>query len=331
MNTKRIYLDHAATSWPKSPDVLEAMDRCAAELGAAGRGAYASAAKADSHIQILRRRLSQLIDAESPSEISLHCNGTMALNAAIHGLIRPGDHVVTTAADHNSVLRPLHFLSKRSGVELTVVPCDQYGFVSADAVLSHVQPNTRLVAMTHASNVTGCVLPVEEVGVTLSDRETMFLVDAAQTLGYVPVSLKNIRADLLAAPGHKGTGGPLGTGLLYVASAIQNDIIPVIQGGTGSASESLSMPDRFPDKLEAGNLNVPALAGWSVALGDLDQSSVGLALVKLSGMMHEMLANISSVRLFSKPGPLAVASLQMDGLSPMELAVILDTEFGVEA
>ena len=331
---KRIYLDHAATSWPKSDAVLEAMDRFARECGAAaGRGGYQSAAQADRIVVLTRRSIATLIGAANADCISLHSNGTAALNAAIHGLVRPGDHIVTCAAEHNSVLRPLHHLETHSRIRLTVVPTDASGLVDADQLLDAVTDETRLVTLTHASNVTGAVQPISEVGQGLADRSAIFLCDAAQTFGTLPIDVAASGIDLLAAPGHKASGGPLGTGFLYAAQSVHAELVPHVQGGTGSQSESVEMPSTMPAMMEAGNLNVPALAGWAAALGELQASDLEARADHartLARRLHESLGTIDHIRVFGDASELPIASIAVEGLSPSDAAVILDAEFGIE-
>ena len=332
----RIYLDNAATSWPKSDAVLDAIDRFARECGAAaGRGGYRSASQADGIVASVRRGLAELIHAESPDCISLHANGTAALNAAIHGLLNNGDHVVTTAAEHNSVLRPLHYLQRTRNVRVTVVPCDRGGRVDASEVLNAVEKGTRLVAVTHASNVTGAIQPVEAIGAGLRRHAAHFLCDAAQTFGYLPVNVRELGIDLLAAPGHKGSGGPLGTAFLYVHESLHRQVAAAVQGGTGSQSESLEMPTEMPGKLESGNLNVPALAGWLIALRQLiaaDAEQQATHQFELTKQLYQGLARVEGLRLFKSPAAeplLPIASLQLE-LPPTDIAAILDAEFGIE-
>jgi cysteine desulfurase family protein len=330
----RIYLDHAATSWPKSDAVLEAMDRFARQCGAAaGRGSYRSAAEADRVVAVTRRAIATLIGAGTSECISLHPNGTAALNAAIHGVVRSGDHVVTCAAEHNSVLRPLRHLEKHQGIRMTVVPVDDSGLVDAQQLLDAVSDETRLVTLTHASNVTGAVQPVTEVGQALKTRATIFLCDAAQTFGSLPINVINSGIDLLAAAGHKSSGGPLGTGFLYVVETIHGEIIPLVQGGTGSQSESLEMPATMPSMLEAGNLNVPALAGWAAALGELRSIDFDARVEHaraLARRLHRGLASIDHIRIFGRESQLPIASIGIEGLAPTDAATILDAEFGIE-
>ena len=331
---QRIYLDHAATSWPKSPAVLDEYCRFSKECGAAaGRGGYQSASRADQVVAETRRSIAVLVNAKSIDSISLHSNGTTALNAAIHGILRPGDHVVTNAAEHNSVLRPLHHLQSVGMVELTVVPTDDQGGVDSSKVLDAVRNQTRLVTMTHASNVTGYVQPIAAVGCGLRDHQAFFLCDAAQTFGSLPIDVCRCGIDLLAAPGHKASGGPLGTAFLYASPATHGALIPTIQGGTGSQSESLEMPVAMPGKLESGNLNVPALAAWNVALNELSANELqgrNRKLVALRDRLFSGLKQIDGVRFCGWSRSLPIASVLVSGYSPTDAAAILDAEFGIE-
>ena len=211
----RIYLDNAATSWPKPESVYAAVDQYQRQLGAAaGRSAYRAATEAERAVQEARAAVAKLIGVDDPKRIVLTLNGTDSLNLAIHGLLRPGSHVVTTVVEHNSVLRPLRRLEETVGVEVTRVTCNDQGIVDWRAVAAALRPETALVAMVHASNVTGAVQPIAEVGELLRPRRAWFLVDAAQSLGHLPISVTDLGIDLLAAPGHKGLLGPLGTGIL---------------------------------------------------------------------------------------------------------------------
>jgi cysteine desulfurase/selenocysteine lyase len=332
MSSDRIYLDHAATSWPKGACVLDAMDSYARDCGAAaGRGHYRSAVKADAVLTSLRHQIARRIVAPSADCISLHPSGTAALNAAIHGLVRDGDHVVTTAAEHNSVLRPLHFLQQHHAVELTIIDCDRDGRVNAADVLTAVSDRTRLVVVTHASNVTGAIQPIEAIAASLRTHKALLLCDAAQTFGYLPIDVTAMEVDLLAAPGHKGGRGPLGTGLLYASPSCHELIRPSIQGGTGSQSESLDMPRDYPAKLEAGNMNVAALAGWEAGLRRAEsvESTAGRGR-ELAIQLHHGLRRIQDLRVIGQPGELPIASVCAPHLGPIDMATILDVEYGIE-
>ena len=264
---ERIYLDNAATSWPKPPEVYEAVDRYQREVGApAGRSAYAEASEVESAIARARSTIARLIGATSPKQVMFAFNGTDALNIAIHGLLEPGGHVVTSEAEHNSVLRPLRLQADRHGVEVSYVPCDGRGVVDPDGFARAIRPDTRLVVLTHASNVTGALQPAAEVGQLARERGIPFLLDAAQSLGDLPINVQTLNVDLLAAPGHKGLLGPLGTGVLYVGPGLEDRLVPLRQGGTGSRSEEDVQPSSLPDRYESGNHNVPGLVGLEAAV-----------------------------------------------------------------
>lgn len=331
MTAERIYLDHAATSWPKPDAVLDAMDQFARSCGAAaGRGIYRSAGESNSIISQLRAAIATHIGAEEAGTVSLHASGTLALNSAIHGVLQKGDHVVATAAEHNSVLRPLFALQQRERISLDVVDVDANGYVDVGQLMQAVSPETKLVAVTHASNVTGAVQPVEQLADALKEHRALLLCDAAQTFGYLPIDVR-CGIDLLAAPGHKGALGPLGTAFLYAGKAVQSDLTPLIQGGTGTRSESLEMPDDYPASFEAGNLNVPACAGLLAALRQTrDYRGQYERLMVLSSRLRDGLLDLPGVTLLGQPGPLPIASLKVEGISVIDLATILDVEFGIE-
>ncbi|MEM9644663.1 MAG: aminotransferase class V-fold PLP-dependent enzyme [Planctomycetota bacterium] len=335
--SSRLYLDHAATSWPKSPAVLGAMHDYASQFGAtAGRGAYRSAQCAEEIVASARRGAARLIGSAAPNNISFHASGTAALNTGIFGWIQQGDHVVTTQSEHNSVLRPLEAARKRGMIDVTCVECDPQGRVAPDAVLDAISDTTSLVAIASASNVTGCVQPIREIADALEAfrkrQRIAFLVDGAQTVGWMEMNVSK-GIDLLAAPMHKAVGAPFGTAILHVAEHCHSGIEPVLHGGTGTRSDLMEMPSGMPDKLEAGNLNVPAIAGLVVAIEEtarrrsnaLDQ----LGRV-LSESLHHGLAALDGVDVIGDHGPIPVVSFQVNGQSPQEVAAILDSEFAIE-
>src|SRR3954452_22403577 len=263
---RRIYLDNAATTWPKPEAVYDAVDHYQREIGAPnGRSGYREAQESNRIVERARRGVADLIGASDASHIILGLNCSDMLNLAIRGVVRPGDHVVTTVCDHNSVLRPLRMLSEAANVEVTYVRCDRQGFVSPDDVKAAIRPSTRLVAVNHASNVTGAIQPIDEIGRVVRATDALFLVDAAQSLGHVPIDVRMTYADLLAAPGHKGLLGPLGTGILYIRPGIEREVTPLRYGGTGTQSDEDRQPDVLPQKYEPGNHNLVGLAGLVAA------------------------------------------------------------------
>ena len=331
----RIYLDNAATSFPKPEAVYAAVDHYQRHLGtAAGRGAYETAGEVGAIIERLRQNLARLFQGESSHQFAFPFNGTDALNLAIHGVLRPGDHVVTTAAEHNSVLRPLRALVDQ-GVSVTVVDVDEHGRVSVDAVRDAFRPTSRLMVVTHASNVTGVIQPIERLVELARERGVLSLLDAAQTAGHVPIDLTAWPVDLLACPGHKGLLGPLGTGVLYVRPGVENLLRTVRQGGTGTASESEMHPRIMPTMLEAGNLNVAGLVGLEASTRWLLERGVARLegeAQKLTRYLLEGLRGIEGVRVYGDDGGprVGVVSFTLADWPPSDLANVLDTEFGIE-
>jgi cysteine desulfurase family protein len=331
MQMKRIYLDNAATSWPKPEAVYEAVDHYLREVGGPnGRSGYREALEANRIIERARRGVAQLMGARNPAHVVFGFNGTDVLNLAIRGIVRPGDHVVTTVCEHNSVLRPLRALHETADVAVTYVPCDGDGFVSPDDVRAAMRPNTRLVALVHASNVTGAVQPVAGIGKVVREAGAYFLVDAAQSLGHVPIDVEELGADLLAAPGHKGLLGPLGTGVLYIRPGVERELQPLRCGGTGSRSEEDRQPDVLPDKYEPGNHNLPGLAGLAAATEYLRTTTIGVIHAHHAELTSRLLEGLSDVPGLTIHGPPAsanrtsVVSITLEGYDPQELAAMLD-------
>jgi cysteine desulfurase family protein len=333
----RIYLDNAATSWPKPESVYAAVDHYQRQLGAAaGRSAYRAASAAERVVQEARAAVAKLIGVDDPKRIVLTLNGTDSLNLAIHGLLRPGSHVVTTVVEHNSVLRPLRRLEETVGVEVTRVTCNDQGIVDWRAVAAALRPETALVAMVHASNVTGAVQPIAEVGELLRPRRTRFLVDAAQSLGHLPISVTDLGIDLLAAPGHKGLLGPLGTGILYVGPGVEEELESMRQGGTGTRSYEDLQPNTLPEKYEAGNHNVPGIIGLTAGATyvlNRGVAAIGRHANMLLDRLWAGLAPVTGVRLLGPPADgarVAVVSLLVEGYDPQEIAAILDAAYHIQ-
>lgn len=335
---RRIYLDNAATSWPKPQQVYEAVDRCQRDVGAAaGRGVYAEASEASRLVAAARQAVAALLGAGDPRQIVFTFNGTDALNLAIHGALAAGGHVVTTAAEHNSVLRPLRQLEEAGRATVTRVPCSAEGLVDPEEIRRAVRPGTRLVAVTHASNVSGAIQPVADVVQIAHQQGALCLVDAAQTAGELPIDVAALGVDLLAAPGHKGLLGPLGTGLLYLRPGVEAHVAPLRQGGTGSQSEQDRQPESLPDRYESGNLNVPGLAGLGAGAAWL--AGRGVAPLRrhaerLTARLLAGLGEVPGVRLYGPAAQcqrVAIVSFTLAGFDPQEVAISLDTAYRVQA
>jgi cysteine desulfurase family protein len=338
----RIYLDNSATSWPKPDAVYDAVDRYQRQLGAsAGRGAYQSAQQASRLVAETRTACAQLLGIADPNQLIFTANGTAALNLAIHGLLNSGDHVVTTVCEHNSVLRPLHWQAKHNGVEVTHVGCDSAGYVDPQDIARAIQPNTRLVAVIHASNGTGAIQPLDEIAAILGntkahDADALLLVDAAQTAGCVPIDVEGLGVDLLACGGHKSLLGPPGTGLLYLRPGLETQLRATHQGGTGTDSFSETPPEGLPEKFEAGSLNTLALAGLGAAAKHLAQQTVAAVQQHHNEITSQLLDGLAAIPGLTVHGPsvdqprVAVVSCTIEGFDPQEFAAMLDASCGIE-
>jgi cysteine desulfurase family protein len=340
--SRRLYLDNAATSFPKPPAVMEAMVRYATQLGASpGRGAYREAIEAGRLVQQCRARLNTLINGQSPAHIIFTLNCTDALNLAIKGLVhhhrRRGEaaHIVTTVMDHNSILRPLSGLGDEA-TRQTRVECDpQTGLVDPVDIAAAIEPETRLVALIHGSNVTGALQPIADIGAVCRQRGVTLLVDAAQTIGHVPIDVQRMQIDLLAFPGHKSLLGPLGTGGLYIRPGLEQKIDSVREGGTGSVSESDIQPDVLPDKYESGSANAMGIIGLSEGVKWILDRGVDALWSHERQLMQVMLDGLRDAPALRIVGAqtiddrCGVFSIVIDGIEPTDLAAILETSHGL--
>ncbi len=259
-----IYFDSAATSWPKPPEVWKAMEHCIKNVGAnPGRSGHRMALEAGKLVDEARELLASLFNIRNPDRIVFTLNATEALNLAIKGLLKPGDHAITSSMEHNSVTRPLHILNGK-GVEFTKVNCAKDGTIKVRDIESAIKANTVCIVITHASNVTGTVMPLGEIGQIAKKKGLRLIVDAAQTAGVINVDVSTMGIHLLAFPGHKGFYGPTGTGGLYIDDGLE--LAPLKEGGTGSNSELPGQPEVLPDRFESGTVNSVGIAGLAAGL-----------------------------------------------------------------
>ncbi len=337
--SERIYMDNSATSFPKPPAVTEAMLRFAAECGAsAGRGAYAEARACGEIIGVCRQRLARLINAEGPDRIVFTLNCSEALAIGIRGLLNTADgaHAITTVMDHNSVLRPLTALSEQTGLATTCVPADpRTSLIDPADVRAALRPNTKLIVVVHASNVTGSLQPVTQVAAIAREAGIPCIVDAAQSVGHVPIDVRAWGAELVAFPGHKGAMGPLGTGVLYVAEGFERQLPTMKEGGTGTVSETPAQPETMPDKYEVGSHNAIGIAGLSEGVGYLLERGPGALRAHDRSLAERFLAGADGVDGLTVYGPrelddrTGVFSVGVAGLGPGELARELERRFGI--
>jgi cysteine desulfurase family protein len=334
--SRDIYLDNAATSWPKPPVVLDAIRDFLEQAGGnTGRSGHRRSIASSRTVSLARETLAELLGAELPEELIFTKNATEALNVAIHGLAEGVARIVTTSLEHNSVMRPLRALEQQGRCAVVVVRADaNTGEIDLDewgARLREARPC--LAVAVHASNVTGALLPIEAMAAVAADAGAAFVVDASQSAGHVPLRLSAIGAAAVAMPGHKGLLGPSGTGLLYLAPGV--DIEPLLRGGTGSRSESEYQPDFPPDRYESGTLNAMGIAGLGAAAGYLRRigvERVQARLAELGRRFRERLADADGVVLHGPADPadgVGIASLNVEGVPCATVARLLDDEWAV--
>ncbi|MBO7747064.1 aminotransferase class V-fold PLP-dependent enzyme [Paenibacillus sp. MWE-103] len=329
-----VYLDHAATSWPKPPAVIEAVKE-AMERDSAnpGRGSHAMAVRASRVLFDARKALAKLFAVKNPNDIAFALNTTMALNTAIKGFLKPGDHVIATAVEHNSVRRPLEYLKKLGIIEVTYVEPNAEGLLDAKEVENAFRANTRLAVVNHSSNLLGSIMPVGDIGTITRRRGAKLLVDAAQTAGLLEIDVEAMGIDMLAFPGHKGLLGPQGTGGLYIHPEL--DLEPLMHGGTGSQSESIEQPAVRPDRYEAGTQNTAGIAGLQAGVRHVLHETVQNIHTKemtLAQQMMEGLLAVGGVRVLGpglgKPRT-GIVSFVLEGADPSEIGFILDQHYNI--
>ncbi|MEW6663453.1 MAG: aminotransferase class V-fold PLP-dependent enzyme [Bacillota bacterium] len=328
-----IYLDNAAGSWPKPLVVQQAIgDYLAGAGGNPGRGLYGSSLQAGQKILQVRTLAARLFRTKEPNSWVFTNNTTHALNIAIKGILKPGDHVITTSMEHNSVLRPLRKMALQ-GIEMTVVKADETGRIDPARIRESVKRNTRLIAITHASNVTGTIMPLPEVAAIAGEYGLLLLVDAAQTAGVLPVYPEEIGIDLLAAAGHKSLYGPAGSGLLYVRPGLVLETL--MEGGTGKDSDREGQPEDGPERYEAGTPNLLGIVGLSAGMGFVEKT--GLEKIRshdkaLASAFIEGLASVPRVKVYGPLNPedrIGVVSINMLPVRPDRIGFMLDQFYGI--
>lgn len=330
-----IYFDQAASSFPKPEGVTAAVIEALTKYGAnPGRGSHSLANEAGNKIYEARVQLAQFFGLSDPRRVIFTQNATGALNQGIQGLIlKRGDHVITTSYEHNSVRRPLERLKREQGIEITYIQPNKNGDISLEELEKAITASTKLLVVTHGSNLTGAILPIQQLGEISKKHNLIFMVDASQTAGILPINMAEMNIDLLAFAGHKGLMGPQGTGALLINKNIK--LQPLFTGGTGHFSERIEQPEELPENLESGTLNTPGIAG--LLAGVLFIKGKGLAeIFKHEHVLTEACINglkkIEGVTIY---GPdedvkrLAVISFNIDGVDSQEVAMILDQHYKI--
>jgi cysteine desulfurase family protein len=335
-----IYFDNAATSWPKPPKVAAAMMHFMDQVGAnPGRSGHRLSVEAGRIVYGAREVIAELFNAPDPLQVAFGANVTEALNLALQGYLRPGDHVVTSSMEHNSVMRPLRALAAGDGtgaIELTVVTCSAEGFMDPADLEAAMRPNTAMIVLNHGSNVCGSLLPVRKAGAIARSRNCLLLVDVAQTAGAYPVDMQDDNIDLLAFTGHKALGGPMGTGGLIIGERVDlSRFTPLKRGGTGSRSEREEQPDFLPDMCESGTANAVGLAGMAAGVRWVLEQGVGAIRqheLELTQRLIDGLQEIPGVTVFGgldATHQTATVSFNIAGLEPSEVGLRLDDEHDI--
>ena len=330
-----VYLDNAATSFPKPPAVGARMREYVDEVGATvSRGSYEAAQQAELVTLRLRQRLCALFGFADPSHVILTPGNTWGLNMLLLGALRPGDHALVSAMEHNAVMRPLTQLAKR-GVSFDRIPCDAEGRLQTGRVQAMLRSNTRLVLLAHASNVSGTVQDAAAVGEICAARGIPFALDAAQTAGHIPLDFAALHLSALSVPAHKGLMGPQGIGALLLRPDFAKTLEPLVSGGTGSVSDSEDIPLYLPDRFEPGTPNLPGIYGWEAALAYLESVTVEAAAAHDRALSERFLIGLRDMPGVALIGPdtaegrVGVFSLDFPGKDNAEITARLEEDFGI--
>lgn len=332
---RKVYLDNGSTSFPKAPGVAEAMSHFITEVGCnISRGGYETAYDLGDTIFETRSMLCRMFNFSEEKYVVFTPSVTYSLNFVIKGLLKSGDHVIMSSMEHNAVARPCQSL-KDFGVEVTIVPCDRDGVLDIDAFKNSFKENTKLVVMSHASNVCGTVLDAEEVGKICKEKGVFFVLDAAQSAGVINIDFEKFNLSALCLTGHKGLLGPQGTGALLLRHELAEALDPVISGGTGSASHLLTMPEFMPDKFEAGTLNLPGIIGLNASLEYIHR--VGIDTIfetekQLAQLFIEEIDKLPNVKIIGVRDwnkRVGTVSLDFESIDNAEVSFILDSEYGI--
>ncbi|NLI12205.1 aminotransferase class V-fold PLP-dependent enzyme [Pelotomaculum propionicicum] len=328
-----IYFDSAATTWPKPAVVWQAMESCIRNAGAnPGRSGHQMALMAGRLVDEARELLATLFNITNPDRIVFTVNATEALNLAIKGLLKPGDHVVTSSMEHNSVTRPLYVLQGK-GIEVSKVSCARDGTIKIEDIEKAIRPNTKAIVITHASNVTGTLMPIAEIGQLARKKGLRFVVDAAQTAGVFNINVPFMKIDLLAFPGHKGLYGPTGTGGLYIAEGLE--LTPLKEGGTGSMSDVPGQPDIMPERYESGTLNAVGIAGLAAGLKFIRSEGAEKIRQHEMELTQRFLKGAEKIKGLSIYGPeqiyarAPVVSFSLAGKATGKVGTVLDKQYNI--
>lgn len=332
---RTIYLDNAATSFPKPDGVSRRMKDYIDSVGATvNRSVYGSAQDAGLVLLTLRERLAKLFHFDDPTYVIITPGMTASANMVIKGYLKSGDHCLVSSMEHNAIMRPLQQLTE-CGVSFDRVPCDREGFMDIDAIEGLIRPNTKLFIMAHGSNVSGTVQDAERVGKICAEHGIAFVLDAAQTAGHIDVDFKKFGLSALCVPGHKGLLGPSGIGAMLLRKDFAEALTPLIAGGTGSASDSELLPSYMPDRFESGTPNMPGVYGWEAAMRFLDEVGVEALHAHEMALTERFLNGVKEIETVRLAGTydldrrVGVVSIDFKNIDNAEAAYRLETEYGI--
>jgi len=329
-----IYLDNSATSWPKPITVIETITSYMTDFGASpGRSAHHFSVKAAKEVFETRELLASLFNTPSSDRVVFTANATQAINTALFGLLKKGDHVITSYMEHNSVVRPLRHLEQKGIIELSIIDCDKEGYINLEKLKNSFRSNTKLVVTIHGSNVTGTIQPIKQIGKICKSKNVLYMVDASQSAGIIPIDMQEDNIDILAFTGHKELYGPMGIGGLCIKNDIQ--IESLMHGGTGSRSESETHPHFYPDRLEAGTLNTAGIIGLKAGIQYILDQGMNNMLKKQLQLTDYFYCKLKETNDITIYGPtrnrerLPIISLNIKDKMPSDIAYTLDKEFGI--
>ena len=332
---KNLYMDNGATSFPKAPGVSESMCNYLNHVGASvNRGVYHNSHEAENTLYETRELLCSLFNFDQPENVVFTKNVTESLNVLLKGFFRKGDHVIVSSVEHNAVMRPLNALKAR-GVDFTRIMSNKNGVLSAEAIVSGIKPNTKGVVMTHASNVSGMILPLEKVGEICKKNRLKFIIDAAQTAGVISVNFQKLSADAIAFTGHKSLLGPQGIGGFLITTELADQVVSLLEGGTGSLSDLEIQPDYMPDKFESGTPNMPGIYGLNAALKYIIKEGIDTIYEKEMALMEiflEALMNMNHVHIIGRGDiekRVGILSVDFVNADNGEMAYRLYSDYGI--
>ncbi|UFH65128.1 aminotransferase class V-fold PLP-dependent enzyme [Clostridium cadaveris] len=332
---KNVYLDNAATSFPKAPGTAEAITNYILNIGSSiNRGAYSKAFEAENIAFETRELLCELFNFSKPENVIFTGNITQSLNILIKGLLKPNDHVIVSSMEHNAVMRPLNSLEK-IGIQISKCPCDNLGQLDLSALPNLIKSNTKAVIMTHASNVCGTILPLKEVGEICREHNLFFIIDSAQTAGFLDLDFQSLNASAIAFTGHKGLLGPQGIGGFLINNELNSHISPLIEGGTGSLSELETQPLYMPDKFESGTPNIPGIYGLNASLKYIlkeEISNIREKELMLTAAFLEGISSINGINIIGLKGienRTPTISLDFIGMDNGIICHVLNKNYGI--